>query len=116
MIDFETLKLGDKVFKIKTIIGYPERKTFVDENKIVWYRTIYKQRYFVEELEFSGKVEFVVSGEIYDEFGDYDQTKYYFRYHENTIIPVYIEDSCDIFYTIDEANKKAEELEKDYKS
>lgn len=115
MIDFKSLKFGDKVYiaKESNHMMHQNRITMRDANGIEWYRYDRDRfTYEIEEVTYCGKVTFIEEGEIrsYED----RETEYHFKYPDGQI---YFEheydnnyDTKDWFHTHKEAETRIEEL------
>lgn len=113
MIDFKSLKFGDKVYiaKESNHVFAQNRITMKDANGIEWYRYDRDRfTYEIEEITYCGKVTFIEEGEV-DSY-EYRETEYHFKYPDGQI---YFEhdnnfETKDWFHTSKEAEVRIEEL------
>lgn len=115
MIDFESLKFGDKVYVAKE-----ENHSFrvkkirmVDAEGIEWYRYDKPRWTFsIEEIVYCGKVTFIEEGEV--RFDEDRETQYHFKYPNGQIHYEYNNeydiDLKEWFHTREEAEARIEEL------
>ena len=114
MIEFNTLKFGDKVYIAKdTNNAFSKKKIKKIIRGVEWFRyDIDNWTYTIEEIVYCGKVTHIEEGDV--RFDEERITEYHFRYPDGQIYDEWEGEDQDHlehwFYTEDEAEKYIQDL------